>query len=85
MVHVMTSEHTQKDKPVFQTPNPTELKAAAEEDSIIDRYPHEADNDINEEHPETDKANAVDTAIDDRPVAEETRNSQTVKANISGH
>ncbi|XGW00318.1 MAG: hypothetical protein ACAF41_15455 [Leptolyngbya sp. BL-A-14] len=80
----MTSDHSQ-DKPVFRTPNPTELKAAAVEDSILDRYPHEADNDINEEHPEAEKADVVGAAVDDRPVAEETRNSQTVKANLSGH
>lgn len=81
---VMTSDHSQ-DKPVFRTPNPTELKAAAVEDSILDRYPHETDNDVNEEHPEAKKAEAVDTEVDDRPSAEKMANSQTVKANLSGH
>lgn len=84
MVHVMTSDHSQNN-PVFRTPNPTELKAAAVEDPILDRYPHETDNDINEEHPEAEKADVVDTEVDDRPVSEERSNSQTVKANLSGH
>jgi hypothetical protein len=81
----MTSDHPQKDNPVFQTPNPTELKAAAVEDSILDRYPHDVDDDINEEHPEAEQVDVVDAGVDDRPAAEETRKSQTVKANISGH
>ncbi|MBW4473471.1 MAG: hypothetical protein KME45_24305 [Stenomitos rutilans HA7619-LM2] len=81
----MTSDHSQKDKPVFQTPNPTELKAAAVEDSILDRYPHGVDNDINEEHPEAEQVDVVDSKVDDRPGAEESHNSQTVKANLSGH
>jgi hypothetical protein len=80
----MTSENTTKKEPPFRTPNPSELKAAAVEDSILDRYPHETDDDINEEHPEAKQADVVDVDVDGRPVAEET-SSQTVKANLSGH
>ncbi|HEY9882214.1 MAG TPA: hypothetical protein V6C98_01260 [Thermosynechococcaceae cyanobacterium] len=78
----MTSENTTKKEPPFRTPNPSELKAAAVEDSILDRYPHETDDDINEDHPDAKQTDVVD--VDGRPVAEET-SSQTVKANLSGH
>ena len=81
----MTSDHSQQDGTVFRTPNPTELKAAAVEDSLLERYPHEVEGDTNEDHPEAKKADATNAEVDDRPVAEETRDSQTVKANISGH
>ncbi|MBD2074368.1 hypothetical protein H6F86_10830 [Phormidium sp. FACHB-592] len=80
----MTSENTTRNDPPFRTPNPTELKAAALEDSILDRYPHETDDDINEEHPEAKQADVVDISVSDRPVDQET-SSQTVKANLSGH
>lgn len=81
----MTSDHSPKDNPVFRTPNPTELKAAAIEDSILDRYSNEVDDDINEERPEAETVDVVDANVDDRPSAQETSNSQTVKANLSGH
>jgi hypothetical protein len=81
MVHPMTSDHSQKNKPASRTPNPTELKATAVEDSILDRYPHDVDDDINEEHPEAEQLEVVDSGVDVRPAAEEPHNSQTVKAN----
>ncbi len=81
----MTPESTKKNEPAFRAPNPAELKAAAEEDSILERQSHEVEGDINEEHTEAERVDTVDADIDDRPVAEEMSNSQTVKANISGH
>ncbi|MBW4695772.1 MAG: hypothetical protein KME27_28825 [Lyngbya sp. HA4199-MV5] len=81
----MTLDHSQKDNPVFRIPNPTELKAAAVEDSILDRYPNDVDDDINEERPAAETVDVVDAKADDRPSAEDTHNSQTVKANLSGH
>ena len=83
-VEAMTSDNTTRKDPPFRTPNPTELKAAAVEDSILDRYPHETDSDTNEEHPEVKQADVVDASVDGRPVTQET-SSQTVKANLSGH
>lgn len=78
----MTSERTNKNEPVFRTPNPTELKEAAAKDSIVDKYP-QADGDANGEHPEAKTADDADV-IDDRP--DDTSSSdQIVKANISGH
>jgi hypothetical protein len=71
----MTSNHLQKNKPAPCTPEPTELKAAAIEDSILDRYPHDVEDDINAEHPEAEKAEVVDAETDDRPVSKETSNS----------
>lgn len=74
MVHIMTSDHSQQDNPVSRTPNAPEPKAAAVEDSILDHYPHDVDDDINEEHPEAEPVDVVDAKADDRPAAEETHN-----------
>lgn len=82
MFHAMTSEHSQKDKPVFRTPNPTELKAAAAEDPIVDKYP-QADGDVSDAHTEVKKVDDADF-IDDRP-DDGSATDQIVKANISGH
>lgn len=78
----MTSEQARQDKPVFRTPNPTELKEAAVKDPIADKYP-QAEGDSNDEHSATEKADDADF-IDDRPDHGLT-SDQIVKANISGH
>lgn len=80
---VMTSDHSPKDDPGFGTPNAPEPKAAAIEDSILDHYPHDVDNDINEDHPEAEQVAVVDADAGDRAVAKETSHSQTAKANPS--
>lgn len=80
----MTPENTKKNEPVFRTPDPSELKAASVEDSILDRQPPEADVDSHKKPPEAEQADAVDASVDDRSDDGST-SDQIVKANISGH
>ncbi|MBF2027987.1 MAG: hypothetical protein IGS48_14690 [Oscillatoriales cyanobacterium C42_A2020_001] len=66
------------EKPVFQTPNPAELKKAAQEDPIHKREGEE-------------EADVVDRSADEeaeqlgREASAEMANSQTTIANLGGH
>jgi hypothetical protein len=69
----MSSNDPEPNKPLFRTPNPTELKEAAKEDPIHDR----------------DSAQESDTKQDDTEVERlgvaDMLNSQVIRANTSGH
>ena len=68
----------QADQPLFQTPNPTELKKAAEDDPLQDR----------EGAKEADVAGefAEDASAEmGREVSAKMANSQTTIANLGGH
>lgn len=68
--------HTEKQETPSATPDATDAKAVAVEESSLDHYPHDHDNDVNEDHPDAEIAPVVNA--DDRA-------SQTVKANVSSH
>lgn len=73
----MATEHS-SEQPVFQTPNPTELKKAAQEDPIHKR----------EGEQETDPVDpSADEAAEQlgREVSAEMANSQAAIANLGGH
>ncbi|MDX2243538.1 MAG: hypothetical protein NW224_22890 [Leptolyngbyaceae cyanobacterium bins.302] len=67
-----------KNQPVFQTPNPEELKKAAKEDPIHEREGAE-------EADVTDEFADKDSEQIGREVSEEMANSQTTIANLGGH
>lgn len=62
-------------KSVFQTPDPAELKKAAQEDPIQDRYPDDY---------AADRTEAMKEEVE-RVGSSDESDSQVVQANISGH
>ena len=72
------SDHSKPNEPLFRTPNPSELKEAAREDPIQDR-PSAQESDTND-----DQINTSEAGVDRLGVAE-MKDSQVIRANISGH
>lgn len=84
----MASQDNEQQKPLFNTPNPKELKEQAEKDPILNRYPNQ-DKDLDDM--ETDDNAASDSATLEEKESyfqdEENRalsSSPIINANISG-
>jgi hypothetical protein len=73
----MTEPQTNQAQPVFQTPNPEELKQAAQDDPIQERAGAEAI--------ETADAPVADSEQIGREISAEMANSQAAIANLGGH
>lgn len=65
------------DNPLFQTPNPTELKDAADKDPIQEKYP--------DRQAKPNRDEQVSDAEVNQAGAAEMTNSPIVNANLSGH
>lgn len=72
------SDSSQPNEPLFQTPNPIELKEAAQQDPIHERASAQ-ESDTND-----DEINTSEAGVDRLGVAE-MEGSQVIRANVSGH
>ncbi len=78
---VMTSDNTDQHEQLFQTPNPTELKAAAKNDPIQDRETSREMIGLDDASNPDREADQEQFDLDDETAIA----SPIVKANLSGH